>query len=202
MCELPTPKTVNEVRSCLGFANYCPFIYKYAKVAWPLYCLISGENTSKQNKDIVWDGECKEAFRKLKEICTSVPILAYANFSKPFKLHTEACIQGLGVILYQSQDGVDPIKGHAHWLLSKTDHKYLAHKEEFLTLKWAITEQFHGYLYVTSWMQQVIIGLLVWKIRILPCAIDKKGWMWMEMLSPTFQGGSMVSILKLTLSMP
>ena len=31
--------------------------------------------------------------------------------------------------------------------LVKTKHKYLAHKLEFLALKWAMMEQFHEYLY-------------------------------------------------------
>ena len=44
----------------------------YAQVTWPLYQLILGENALK-NKAIVWDGECEEAFRKLKEICISIP---------------------------------------------------------------------------------------------------------------------------------
>ena len=39
----PTPRAVTEVRSFLGFTNYYhQFIYKYAQVAQPLYCLISG----------------------------------------------------------------------------------------------------------------------------------------------------------------
>ena len=84
--EWPTPKTVTEVRTFLGFSNYsCWFIYKYAQVTQPLYWLILGENTSKKKKVIVWDGEWEEAFRKLKESCTSIPILGYVNFLKPFK---------------------------------------------------------------------------------------------------------------------
>ena len=76
----PTSKTVTEVISFLGFTNYYHlFIYKCAQAAHPLY-LIWGQNTSKKNKAIVWDGECEEAFRKLKKICTSTPILAYADF--------------------------------------------------------------------------------------------------------------------------
>ena len=35
---------------------------------------------------------------------------------------------------------------------------------------------------------QVIIGLLAWQIIILPGAIDQERWMWIQMLSPTFQG--------------
>ena len=72
--------------------------------------------------------------------------MAYADFSKPFKLHTDACTLGLGAILFQNQEGVDHVIGYASRSLSKTAHKYLAHKLEFLALKLAIMEQFHEYL--------------------------------------------------------
>ena len=105
------------------------------------------KNDLKKNKVIEWSDEFKEAFRELKEICTTPPILAYADFSKPFKLHTVSCTLGLGAILYQNQNEVDWGIGYASRFLSKTEHKYLAHKLEFLALKWAITEQFYEYLY-------------------------------------------------------
>ena len=108
-----------------------------------MYKLISGEDASKKNKTIEWGEEWEEACRKLKEIYTTTPILAYADFSKPFKVHTNACNLGLGAILYQNQDGVDHIIGCASRSFSKTKCKYLAHKLEFLALMWAITEQFH-----------------------------------------------------------
>ena len=75
--EWPTPKTVNEARSFLGFTNYYHwFICKYAQVTWPLYKPIWGENPSKKNKVITWDGESEEAFKKkLKEICTSTHLV-------------------------------------------------------------------------------------------------------------------------------
>ena len=74
-------------------------------------------------------------------------ILAYANFSKPLKLHTNVCTLEFGAILYQNQHGVDHVKGYACRSLSKTECKYLAHKLEFLTLTWAIMEQFQKHLY-------------------------------------------------------
>ena len=71
---------------------------------------------------------------------TSSPILAYANYVKLFKLPTDAWTLGLEAILYQNQNGVDKEIGYASRALSKTVHKYPAHKLVFLTLSWAITE--------------------------------------------------------------
>ena len=45
-----------------------------------------------------------------------------------------------------NQDGVDHVIAYASRSISKTEYKYLAHKLEFLVLKWAITEQFDEYL--------------------------------------------------------
>ena len=53
---------------------------------------------------------------------------------------------GVGSNPMSNQVGVDHITGYACRSLSKTELKYLTHKLEFLTLKWAITEQFHEYL--------------------------------------------------------
>ena len=83
----------------------------------------------------MWYGECEEAFRKVKEISISTPFLTYDNFSKPFKLHTDVCTLGLVVVMYLNHDGVDCVTGYASRSLSKTEHKYPAHKLEFLTLK-------------------------------------------------------------------
>ena len=86
----PIPTNITEVCSFLGFTNYdYRFIKKYAQVAKPLYKLISGGNVARKQNSIKWEQECQEAFDKLKELCTSTPILAYVDFGKPFKLHTD-----------------------------------------------------------------------------------------------------------------
>ena len=113
----------------------------------PLYKLISGENAARKQNLIKWDLECQEAFDKLRELCTITPILAYANFGKPLKLHTDASVSGLGAVQYQVQDGVEKVISYASQSLSKSKSKYPIHKLEFLCLKWAVTDQFHEYLY-------------------------------------------------------
>ena len=34
--------------------------------------------------------ECQQTFEHLKQLCSQTPILAYANYTKTFKLHTDA----------------------------------------------------------------------------------------------------------------
>ena len=40
-------------------------------------------------------------------------ILAYANFGKPFKLHTNASVSDLGAVLYEEQDGAKIVISYA-----------------------------------------------------------------------------------------
>ena len=95
-----------------------------------------------------WNEDCEIAFLQLKRLCTEAPILAYANYMKPFKVLTDASEEGLGAILYQTQDdGTDKVIAYASHSLKKSEWKYHSSKLEFLALKWAITDQFHEYLY-------------------------------------------------------
>ena len=117
-------------------------------MANPLNKLISGENATKKHKKVEWDEKCEEAFIALKEQCCNPPILAYADYGKPFKLHTDASGLGLGAILYQTQeDGTDRVIAYASRTLSKSEKNYPAYKLEFLALKWSVHDRFHEYLY-------------------------------------------------------
>ena len=105
-----------------------------------------GENASRKGNPIKWELECQTVFGQLKELCTTTPILAYAGFTKPFKLHTDASVIGLGAVLYQVHKGVEKVISYASRSLTQSETKYPFQKLEFLCLKWAMTEQFHEYL--------------------------------------------------------
>ena len=95
-----------------------------------------------------WTKEWQVVFEHLSHLCSQTPILAYANYQKPFKLHTDASKHGLGVVLYQKQDdNMESIIAYASRTLSKSKRNYDTHKLDFLALKWSITERFHEYLY-------------------------------------------------------
>ena len=145
----PRPKTVTDVRSFTGFTNYyCKYIKDYAKIACPLYELTSGENSKKKRHNIEWTDRCQQSFEQLKERCSQCPVLAYANYKSPFILHTDASTTGLGAVLSQKQaDGTERVVAYASRSLNKAERNYDAHKLEFLALKWAVTDQFHEYLY-------------------------------------------------------
>ena len=51
----------------------------------------------------------QSTFDTLKEKLSSPPLLAYADFTKPFILHTGASIEGLGAALYQEHDGLEKV---------------------------------------------------------------------------------------------
>ena len=114
---------MTEVRSFLGFTNYyCKFIPKYAQLARPINQLVSGENANKNKALVNWTNECQVAFEHLKHLCSQTPILAYANYTKPFELHTDASENGLGAVLYQKQDdGMVSVIAYASRTLSKSE---------------------------------------------------------------------------------
>ena len=122
------PVTVTDVRCFLGLTNYYRrFLKGYAKIARPLTDLISGQNADKKKAPVVWTSVCQEAFDQLKKLCTDTPVLAYPDFTKPFKLHINACDKGLGAILYQDQaDGKEKPISFASRSLNKAESNYPA----------------------------------------------------------------------------
>ena len=87
--------------------------------------------STQKKKKIQWIEECQEAFDTLKALCTSAPILAFADFTRPFKLHTKASAIGWDAVLYQEKGGKDQVIGYGSRALSKRKSHYLAHKLEF-----------------------------------------------------------------------
>ena len=81
---------------------------------------------------------------------TGSAVMAYPDFENPFILHVDASQEGLGAILYQTQeDGRKAVIGYGSRTLTPAERNYHLHsgKLEFLALKCAITEKFRDYLY-------------------------------------------------------
>ena len=148
IAECLPPDTYTKVKSFVGLVgHYRHFIKGFANIAIPLYDLTSGENKDKKSEHLDLPPEAREAFDCLKPACLQAPILSFPDFSKPFLLETDASGKGLGAVLSQKQsDGRYHPIAYASRIMNETEQRYHSNKQEFLALKWAVTEQFHEYL--------------------------------------------------------
>jgi hypothetical protein len=149
--DWPEPNTVQTLRQTLGFFGYYRrFVKDYAAIAKPLHQVLKGhENKRSVNKNttVTLNSDALSAFELLKQKLTTVPILAYADYSLPFELHTDASLNGLGAVLYQVQHGKQRVIAYGSRGLKPSEANYPAHKLEFLALKWSVCEKFKDYLY-------------------------------------------------------
>ena len=152
--DWPVPKSIKDVRKLLGFAGYYRrFVKGFARIVRPLNDMLVGVSTKKPTRKRMpfeWGEDQQRAFETMIEKLSNPPVLAYADYKKSFKLHTDASSSGLGAVLYQQQDGIDRVIAYASRSLKPSERNYPAHKLEFLALKWAIMDKFHDYLYGTS----------------------------------------------------
>ena len=85
------PTSVTQVRSFLGLVGYYQwFIKGFSKIAALLNKLLE------KNRPFMWTGECTKAYQELKDLLIKEPVVAYSDFSVPFRLYTDASNISLG----------------------------------------------------------------------------------------------------------
>ena len=148
IAEMAPPRTYTGIRQFLGATGYFRrFIKGYANIAKPLNNLLSGVNSKLKSCFVRLPLAAVVAFQELKLKCMTAPVLAFADFHKPFLLETDTSGDGLGTALSQKQeDGCYHLVAYASQGLKGGELRYHSSKLEFLALKWAITEQFREYL--------------------------------------------------------
>ena len=121
--------------------HYRCFIKGFAHITALLYDLISGVNKDKKSEPVELSPEVLEAFNILKEKFVNAPVLAFPDFKKPFLLEMDTSGKGLGAVLSQKQDDgrYHPV-AYASQTMNETEQQYHSNKQEFLALKWAVTE--------------------------------------------------------------
>lgn len=155
VAQWPCPRTVAELRTFLGFASYYRrFVEGFAKLAAPLHQIVAELTRGKVGKRslelaAVWSPQCEDSFQTLKRKLTTAPVLAYADFTRPFILEVDASYAGLGAVLSQEVEGkVRPIAYASRGLrpAERNTATYSSMRLEFLALKWAMAEKFREYL--------------------------------------------------------
>ena len=186
--QWPTPSNLKELRSFLGFAGYYRrFVCNYSKILKPLNAFLVGHSTNKKGRrkkeatPWTWGLEQQQAFDMIIEKLTSPPVLAYADYSRPFILNVDACGDGLAAVLYQKQDGIERVVAYASRGLRANECNYPAHKLEFLALKWAVCDKFHDYLYGNKFMVRTDNNRLRYVLN--TAKLDATGHRWLAALS-------------------
>jgi len=134
--DWPTPKSVKEVQSFLGFANFLrKFIKDYSKHTKPLTEL------TKKEQIFLWGPEQEEAFQKLKDKFCSGTVLRMFNPELPIRVYTDASDFALGACFFQSDDGKTwrPVAYHSR-KLTPAELNYEIHDKELMAIIAAFKE--------------------------------------------------------------
>ena len=98
------PQTYTEVHAHLGLVDhYRRFIKGFACIAQPLSVHFTGEGASRKSEQVSFSEDALKAFKALKQVCMTVPVLAFADYTKPFLLEADASKDGLEAVLSQKQ---------------------------------------------------------------------------------------------------
>ncbi|MBW0515189.1 hypothetical protein O181_054904 [Austropuccinia psidii MF-1] len=140
----PMPQTKKEIQSFLGFACYYrQHIKDFAIIAKSLYKL--GE----QQTVYAMTGERVKAYEEVKNNLTNSPFILMPDWKLHFKLYIDACGEGLGVALHQTQIINDkPVEGPICFIsrqIKTTKERLGASQMEYLCLVWAL-KKLHYYL--------------------------------------------------------
>ena len=85
--------------------------------------------------EFTWKEEHETAFRTLKELMLSAPILAFPDMSRQFFLQSDASKVGAGAVLYQiDEEKRKSVVSYASWLFSDTQRRYNTTEREMLAL--------------------------------------------------------------------
>jgi hypothetical protein len=154
--EWKSPTIVHQVRSFLGLAEYYRrFILDFSKIVKPITRIL------KNDTKFDWSSKCNKAFKQLKVLLTTAPILSQPDIKKPFDVYCDASGSGLGCVLmqegrviayasrqlrwheehYSTHDlelaaVVHALKIWHHYLLGNICHLYMDHK----SLKYIFTQ--------------------------------------------------------------
>lgn len=138
--NFPTPRTTRQLKGFLGLSGYYrKFIPNYSKIAVPMTYLL------KKGVPYIWTTETEEAFRTLKEILTTEPLLQYPDYTRPFVLTTDASDSAVGAILSQGDIGKDLPIAYASRTLSKPERSYPTIEKELTGIVWGV-KYFRPYL--------------------------------------------------------
>ncbi len=144
IAHIPCPTDVNRAHAFMGLANYYRrYVKGFSAMAKPLNMLL------KLDHEWQWGDQQKRAFVELKARLVATPILRRPIRGRPFQLHTDWSMLGLGAVLTKCDDeGKEFVMAYASRSNNATESRYSPYKGECLVVVWAVAH-FRCYLFGT-----------------------------------------------------
>lgn len=141
VAQAPRPETKAELQSFLGLVNhYRKYVPQMSTLCCPLNQLLQ------KGKEFCWSRECEDAFRQIRDVLVSPPVLTHYDPKTPVLLAVDASPVGLGAILsHQTSQGERPI-AYASRSLTGAERNYSQIEKEGLAIVFGLN-RFHQYLY-------------------------------------------------------
>ena len=108
MADTKPPTDLKTLRSVLGrFSYYRKFVKSFANIAAPLIGLLSREVKKKKGEPYLNDEQLTSFEALKKAMCTGPIVLAHPDWSRPFEVHTDGALEGIGAVLCQKTEKGD-----------------------------------------------------------------------------------------------
>lgn len=141
--NFPRPKNGYQISQFLGLAGWMrKFIPNFSTISRPLQ---EQSDSKKTRTTLVWGVEQEKAFLMLKERLVSAPVLRNPDFTRRFKVYTDASSIGTGAILAQEFEDGEHAIAYSSKLLKGRERHYSATELECLGVLHAL-EVFRPYL--------------------------------------------------------
>ena len=138
--KMKEPENVDAVLRLQGMVNYLArFLPKLSDVMEPIRRL------THLDVEWRWSEEQDKAFREIKHLVTSAPILRYYDQEKELNIQCDVSSKGLGAVLLQEGRPI----AYASRSLTSSEQRYAQIERESLAMLFAL-EKFHQYTFGRS----------------------------------------------------
>ena len=135
--------SINRQRITIIFRDsqlFRRFIKNFAQIPSPLTRLLE------KTVDFVWNEDCERSFSTLKRLLAENVTLAFPDFTRPFRVATDASSIAVGTVLSQIQtDSRERPKSFISRTFNKTERKWTTIEKETYAIIWALN-QLRSYL--------------------------------------------------------